>query len=83
MIWRLSYLAESNGVTPPWGYAKAYDDDCCAETVYAVAPLHLLMKAWRWWHWPRWTVERWMLSRGLITLPLNVRPPTWPWGWRR
>lgn len=84
MIWRLTDIAHRyGGVRAPWGYCWAYDDDSRLEKVYAVAPLHLLLRAWHRWQRPRWTVERWLIARGVIMLPPNLRPPTWPWGWRR
>ena len=81
MIWRVSDVALRCGVTVPWGYRHAYDADMYLEHVYAVAPLHLLLKAWHRWQWPRWTLERWLIAVGVIMLPPNLRPPTWPWGW--
>ena len=82
MIWRVSTFALLHGVKPPLGFRYVCDDEFRVERIYALAPLHLLLRAWRRWQWPRWTIERWLLARGWMTLPPNVRPPTWPWGWR-
>lgn len=83
MIWRVDDFALMHGVKPPLWFRHAYDDDPLRQQVYALAPLHLLLRAWHRWQRPRWALERWLIAKDVIMLPPNLRPPTWPWGWRR
>ena len=62
MIWRVDDFALLHGVKPPLWFRHAYDDDSCPQRIYALAPFHLLLKAWHWWQWPRWAIERWLMK---------------------
>lgn len=70
--------------TPPRLYRPCYREMDYDAVRYAIVGLHLVLKAWHWWRFHRWCVERVAIRRGWMVGPeggyyreFRWRRPAW------